>query len=106
MKATVVHRGARDAYQVALALSEAGLLDRLVTDLYWPADARWAAWCERALPGRVRSPLGQRAAARLPGSQVELCWFSGLLSLAMEKTKLGPFSWRRSASRWTDHRLG
>src|ERR1700733_11712706 len=41
-KAVVVHGGARDSYQLALALSEAGLLDSLVTDLFWPTDRAWA----------------------------------------------------------------
>ena len=33
MKVVTVHRGARDSYQVARALQEAGLLERLVTDI-------------------------------------------------------------------------
>jgi glycosyltransferase involved in cell wall biosynthesis len=40
-KATVVFAGARDEYQLALALGEGDLLDRLVTEWYWPADRMW-----------------------------------------------------------------
>lgn len=42
-KAVVVFAGARDNYQVAWALHEAGLLEALVTDAYWPADRNWFA---------------------------------------------------------------
>jgi glycosyltransferase involved in cell wall biosynthesis len=37
----VVHAGSRDRYQVALALHEAGLLEKLVTDIYFPLDKPW-----------------------------------------------------------------
>ncbi len=40
-KAVVVFAGARDRYQVPWALNEAGLLEALVTDAYWPADRNW-----------------------------------------------------------------
>lgn len=37
----VAFAGARDGYQLPLALSEADLLEALVTDMYWPSDKRW-----------------------------------------------------------------
>ncbi len=40
-RAVVVMAGARDRYQVPLALAEADLLGKLVTDIYWPADHPW-----------------------------------------------------------------
>ncbi len=40
-RAVVVHAGRRDQYQVALALQEGGLLERLVTDIYFPLDQPW-----------------------------------------------------------------
>lgn len=40
-KAVVALAGARDHYQLPLALHEGELLQRLVTDLYWPADRTW-----------------------------------------------------------------
>ena len=43
-KAVVAFAGARDHYQLPLALYEGGLLHLLVTDLYWPADRSWFSW--------------------------------------------------------------
>jgi hypothetical protein len=40
-QAVVVLAGARDHYQLPLALDEAGLLQTLVTDTYWPANRKW-----------------------------------------------------------------
>lgn len=40
-RSVVVHAGNRDHYQVALALYEAGLLEKLVTDIYFPLDQPW-----------------------------------------------------------------
>jgi glycosyltransferase involved in cell wall biosynthesis len=40
-KAVAVLAGARDHFQLPLALEEGGLLESLVTDFYWPADRRW-----------------------------------------------------------------
>lgn len=40
-KAVVVLAGARDRYQLPLALNEAGILHKMVTDMYWPADRKW-----------------------------------------------------------------
>lgn len=42
-QAVVALAGARDHYQLPLALHEGRLLQRLVTDLYWPIDQRWFA---------------------------------------------------------------
>lgn len=42
-KAVVVLAGARDHYQLPLALHEGGLLQALLTDMYWPADKTWFA---------------------------------------------------------------
>src|SRR5436305_14528002 len=53
-QAVVVLAGARDYYQLPLALHEAGLLRSLVTDMYWPADRRWfSGSIGRLLPARV-----------------------------------------------------
>ena len=40
-RAVVALAGARDGFQLPLALREGDLLDRLITDVYWPADRRW-----------------------------------------------------------------
>ncbi len=102
MRAVVVHRGARDAYQVARALADTGQLDRLVTDLYWPADRAWS----RFVPGKLQALFSSRHAPGLPSTSVHSCWFSGLLSLACEKLAILPFPWQRSAMRWSDRVIG
>jgi glycosyltransferase involved in cell wall biosynthesis len=54
IKAVVAFAGARDGYQLPLALSEAGLLEALVTDMYWPVDKSWfRASVGRAVPPRI-----------------------------------------------------
>ena len=60
-KSVVVHSGARDGYQLARALSEAGMLDTLVTDLYWPSDRKWAKSLSRVLPARLLGLMKQRS---------------------------------------------
>jgi glycosyltransferase involved in cell wall biosynthesis len=105
MKVVTVHRGARDFYQLSCALAAAGLLRKLVTDLYWPADRRWAAATERMLPVRIRQGMARRNAAGLPSKFVESCYSGGLFAFAAEKSRL-PFRWRRAAIRLCDHLLG
>lgn len=105
MKVVTVHRGARDLYQVSQALAEAGLLRQLVTDLYWPADRRWAAGNQRMLPVRIQQGIARRNAAGLPSKFVESCHVGGLFAFALEKSP-APFRWRRAAIRFCDHLLG
>ncbi len=106
MKAVVVHSGARDGYHVSRALAETGLLDTLVTDLYWPAERGWARRLESAMPVSLRRSLRQRWAGLDLSQRVTTCWVGGLLSLGLSKLARLPFSWSRWAMRWTDHRLG
>jgi glycosyltransferase involved in cell wall biosynthesis len=103
---TVVHRGARDAYEVAAALADAGLLHRLVTDLYWPADRAWAAGLERILPERLVRALQRRFHPRVSSKLVHQTPVSGLTSFLLEKIEAVPFGLRRSAVRATDAHLG
>lgn len=105
-RAVVVHGGARDAYQVALALSEAGMLEALVTDLLWPSDRSWARWLGSLLPSSFRLLLQQRSAPGLPFSQVRLCWLAGLRGLFLDKYPGVPFSMRQRATRSADASLG
>ena len=106
MKTVTVHRGARDGYQVARALEEAGLLEKLVTDLYWPADRGWAQTMERLAPRKALGSLRSRYADRLPSGAVESRWLSGLLSLLTHKAGWVPFSFQSGAIRWCDEDLG
>ena len=105
-RVVVVHRGARDAYQVAAALAKAGLLERLVTDLYWPNDSVFLARLRRALPGSVQRLLGMRTNSGLPGALVRQTPLIGFTSYLLEKLKRAPFLLRRKAIRATDARLG
>jgi len=97
----VVHRGARDAYQVAAALSEAGLLKRLITDLYWPSES-----AARSLPAALQRMVLARHSPRVPASLVQQALLSGTLSQALDMLPKVPFSWRRRATRWTDASVG
>jgi len=106
MKTVAVHRGARDGYQVARALQEAGLLETLVTDLYWPADRKTAQRIENIAPRKASTALRCRHAEGLPSAAVETCWMSGLSSLAASKSRWLPFNLNREATRWCDRNLG
>lgn len=106
-KAVLVHSGARDAYQLAIALEEAGMLEALVTDLYWPADRPWAERLSHLLPAQLKAALLRRNAAGLPSGKVQMCAIRGLATLLLDK--LGgrvPFSWKRRSTRSTDAALG
>ncbi len=105
-RVVVVHRGARDAYQVAAALAEAGLLERLVTDLYWPGDRSWAMALAALFPARITALLRARKHPQLPSSLVRQQRISGLASYLIEKMPAAPFRWRRRAIRSTDAALG
>lgn len=67
----VVHNGRRDDYQVALALHQAGMLDRLVTDFYGTSRFQTVRYCE-GLPSAVVSRNG-----RALGAQLRLHFSSG-----------------------------
>ena len=105
-KSVVVHRGARDAYQVAAALAEAGLLESLVTDLYWPNDRPWAARLTKGAKESTRRMLLARYSALLPSRLVTQTAFSGAISHFLDKWPGSPFSFRRRATRWTDAVMG
>jgi glycosyltransferase involved in cell wall biosynthesis len=106
MKVVTVHRGSRDGYQVASALEEAGLLEALVTDLYWPADRAWARGFERITGEKVKEALRCRYAELLPSDSVVGCQGSGLSSLLFNKARWLPFEWESKAVRWCDASLG
>lgn len=106
MNAVVVHRGSRDGFQVARALEEAGLLETLVTDLYWPADRGWAAYVARLAPGKVLSALSCRYSTGLPSRSVESCWLSGTAAFLAHEWHGLPFNGAREAVRWCDRTLG
>lgn len=104
-KAVVVHAGARDAYQLALALEEHGLLDRLFTDLFWPADAPLPNRLLRRVPSLYRQAT-QRSAPGIPFPSVQMNALRGLLCLAAEHIRSVPSPLRRRAHRSADAALG
>jgi glycosyltransferase involved in cell wall biosynthesis len=106
VKAVVIQRGARDAYQIASALAERGLLDRLVTDLYWPADRSGAQELERVLPKSAIAMLHARFTRQVPSNLVSNCWFSGMMSFLLERSHRFPYPLRRAATRWCDSNIG
>lgn len=105
-KVVVVHRGARDGYQVATAMAEAAMLERLVTDLYWPGLSRWAARIERLIGPRASSLLTARTNRLLPATLVDSNRLSAWFSFACDKFSRTPFRLRASATRAADRALG
>src|ERR1700722_19614878 len=106
MKAVAVHRGSRDGYQVARSLYEAGLLETLVTDLYWPADRSWARGVENMAPVKVSAALRCRNSEGLPSDSVASCWIGGLGAYMANERHWLPFGGARDVVRWCDNRLG
>ncbi len=84
-QAVVVLAGARDHYQLPLALDEAGLLRSLVTDMYWPADRRWFS---RSL-GRILPPrlTAARYCAGLDSRHVSVSAAALAMSAAMKAAR-------------------
>jgi len=77
--ALVLHPGARDGYQVAWALQEAGLLDALVTTAYAEKRPGILQRCAELLPG-IRTIVAQRNCSMLDDSLVVSRWDVELLS--------------------------
>ena len=70
MKWVVTFAGSRDRYQFALALAEAGRLERLVTDFYTPKDEALGVLF-RSLPRRARMMFDRRYAEGLSSQLVK-----------------------------------
>lgn len=105
-KVVVVHGGARDAYQVALAMDEARLLQALVTDFFWPSDKRWAHRVASWLPAVAKSMLHRRSEPSLSSRRVQSSIAAALQTLLLDHLTRIPFRFRRSAVRSADARLG
>lgn len=74
-KAVVAFSGNRDAYQLPLALHEGGLLEALVTDVYWPLDRGWFQLLVRPWrddTGRLPHALESRYCANLGSQKVSI----------------------------------
>ena len=68
-------RGARDSYQVAVALAEADLLEVLITDAYATPSLITQPW----LPAAVRRRLAGRHADGIPAERVRSLWETTLV---------------------------
>ncbi len=104
-KAVVVHAGARDAYQLAIALSDAGLLEALVTDLFLPSNYAWAQRLAEKLSPSLADMLSRRSST-IPSREVHLKLLDGLRILALEKLPRIPLPLRRTTQRAADANLG
>ena len=105
-KAVLVHGGARDSYQLARALSEAGMLETLVTDLFWPGDRPWGKFCEDRFSVSLRELVQRRSAFGVPSSKVTQQVFEGVRGLLLDRVPRMPFAWRRRSNRAADAVLG
>ena len=105
-KAVVVHGGARDSYQLALALAQADLLDALVTDLFWPRERAWAQWMFEHLPPHYRELVLRRSAEALPSEKVVQHVGEGLRGILLDRWPGASFSMRRRSNRAADAALG
>ena len=104
--AVVVHSGARDSYQLALALHEAGLLSALVTDLYFSQSSPLARHLRSWLPASLQELLHRRTTAALPAPAVRQCLFTGLRELLLARCSFISFALRRRSTRAADRTLG
>jgi glycosyltransferase involved in cell wall biosynthesis len=105
-KFVVVHRGARDGYEVAAALAEAGLLDRLITDFYYPHDILPPSRVAGSKSGWLHRVAAARSNALVPSRRVQQTLISGAVSHLFDKVAIAPESFRRKATRLTDLLLG
>lgn len=105
-KAVLVHAGARDAYQFALGLHEAGLLDALVTDLFWSEESAAGQQLAGWLPGSLLATLRKRSRPGLPASAVKMLPLAGLGSVLLDRLPRVPFAAKRRCIRAADAALG
>ncbi len=96
MKWVVAFKGSRDAYQVPLALAEAGKLEALVTDWYSPFDREWFSRSINLLPALLGAALKRRYQQGLASTMVRS------RPLELVRTKLDA----RRASDAGDNRIG
>lgn len=102
----LVHGGARDDFQVARALSEANLLESLVTDLAWSPARSWMHRAERWLPGSVLAQLRRRSLVDVPPGRIRNYYSAALRSLLLDRVRSLPFAFRQRAIRSADRTLG
>lgn len=101
----VAFNGARDGYQVPLALAETDRLEALVTDWYSPLDRAPVAALAARLPARVRQLFERRYRAGLPSSKVHVLLREAVRqvvqrdALALVDSRLGAYAGRLARAR-------
>jgi len=95
MQWVVVFKGARDSYQIPLALAEVGRLEALVTDWYSPLDRPWLRQLAERFP-RLGSALRKRYCDGLPSASVRV------MPLELIRSKVSS----RAGSEHGDNRIG
>jgi glycosyltransferase involved in cell wall biosynthesis len=91
---------------VAVALAEAGMLEALVTDLYWTGRKPWARTLASKLPPQLREKLARHSEQHLPSSRVWPCSVTGATTLAVDKLPHAPLLFRSRMMRHSDKVLG
>lgn len=95
-KAVVAFAGARDHYQLPLALQEANLLEAFVTEMYWPADRRvFTRGIGRALPDSLTRA---RFSAGIPSRRVRVPATAFVAGAAMQILPKLQWNARKDAS--------
>lgn len=102
----IVHAGARDSYQLALAMSEAGMLKALVTDLYSLEDRKWTRTLHSLIPRAWVSLINKRKHPDLPSSRVRTFFWRGLWTLLLQKWRGAPSGFTQRTARRLDSVLG
>lgn len=105
-RAVVVHAGRRDSYQLSLGLQQAGLLEALVTDLFWSNSGSFACSVRSLIPGTVRRKLELRSEPQLQARLVRVKLAAGIGGLLLDKAAMLPFGLRRWLTRTADAHLG
>lgn len=96
------------AYQAAIGLAEAGLLDRFVTGFYHRGHGVASEWARRLLPcqfARIRRTLRRRHDRRIPAARVESAWsFDAALAAEARLAARRPEA-QHAVARWRTRRF-
>ena len=96
------------AYQAAVALAEAGMLDRFVTGFYYKGHGRASQVARQLVPcqfPRVRRQLMRRHERRIPGDRVTALWtYDAALQLEAKLARQRPGS-QHAVARWRTRRF-
>src|SRR5437016_4357070 len=80
-------RGRRDSYQVPVALTEGGLLDRFFTDIY---AVPWLKALSKWGPQSLRDKVNLRCEPGIPADRVRCLWATTMLEHARHRLGCSP----------------